>query len=62
MQDSRLYLVGVIGKNHVAEPENKILRLLRELRNDIKNLDRKVDRNHGELKEHLEALRKAFAG
>ncbi len=50
----------------MAEPENQTLRLLRELRNDIKvmeeRLETKIDRNHEEIKEHLKALRKAFAG
>jgi hypothetical protein len=46
----------------MAEPENQTLRLLRELRDDVKNLEKKVDRNHEEIKEHLEALSKAFAG
>jgi hypothetical protein len=50
----------------MAEPENHTLRPLRELRDDIKGmedrLEKKIDRNHEEIKEHLEALRKAFAG
>jgi len=50
----------------MAEPENQTLRLVRELCNDIKvmeeKLENKIDRNHEEIKEHLEALRKAFAG
>ena len=50
----------------MAEAENHTLRLLRELRDDIKGmedrLEKKIDRNHEEIKEHLEALRKAFAG
>jgi hypothetical protein len=38
----------------MAEPENQALRLLRELRNDIKALDaldKKIDRNNQEIKE-----------
>jgi hypothetical protein len=62
MQASRLCLVGVIRKNGMGEPENQTLRLLRELRGAIKDLENKVDRNHEEVKDHLEALRKAFAG
>jgi len=55
--------------NHMAEPENHTLHLLRELRDDVKALDgsinaldRKVDRNHEELKEHIDSLREVMAG
>jgi hypothetical protein len=53
----------------MAEPENQTLRLLRELRDDIKTLDRKVnaldakvDRNHEEVKERIDRLRQAMVG
>jgi hypothetical protein len=52
----------VIRKNDMAEPENQTLLLLRELRDDIKDLDNKVDRNHEEVKEHIDSLRKAMVG
>jgi peptidoglycan hydrolase CwlO-like protein len=60
----------------MAEPENHTLRLLRELRDDIKTLDRKVDtvdskinaldakvdRNHEDVKERIDRLRQAMVG
>src|SRR5258708_15183970 len=49
----------------MAEPENHILRLLREIRGAIgtvdtrvDSLDKKVDRNHEELKQRIENLRR----
>src|SRR5260370_42108345 len=53
----------------MAEPENHILRLLREIRGAIgtvdtrvDSLDKKVDRNHEELKQRIENLRQAAFG
>src|ERR1700693_3249090 len=60
-------------RNPMAEPENHTLHLLRELRSDIKALDKKIDdkasaldtkidRNHEEVKALFEMLRKAMVG
>ena len=53
----------------MAEPESHTLVLLREIRGDIKgldrkieNLDRKVDRNHAELKVLIDGLAQTLAG
>jgi len=46
----------------MAEPENRTLHLLREIRGDIKGLDRKVDHNQAELKDLIDGLSQAFAG
>jgi hypothetical protein len=57
----------------MPEPENHTLRLLRELRDDIKALDKKldikvdaldkkIDRNHEEVKERIDRLRQAMVG
>lgn len=57
----------------MAEPEHHTLRLLRELRDDIKALDRKldskvdaldqkIDRNHDEVKKCLDSLQRAQVG
>jgi hypothetical protein len=53
----------------MAAPENHTLRLLQEIRGAIgviddrvDALDKKVDRNHEELKERIESLRQAAFG
>jgi polyhydroxyalkanoate synthesis regulator phasin len=46
----------------MAEPENHTLHLLRELRDDIKDLKNEADRNHAELKERFDSLLKAMVG
>ena len=53
----------------MAAPENHTLRLLQEIRsavgvldNRVDALDKKVDRNHEELKERIESLRQAAFG
>jgi len=46
----------------MAEPENHTLHLLRELREDVQKIDRKIDSNHAELKEHIGNLTQALAG
>jgi hypothetical protein len=53
----------------MAEPESHILRLLREIRGAIgtvdtrvDSFDKKVDRNHEELKQRIENLRQAAFG
>ena len=53
----------------MAAPENHTLRLLQEIRgaigtldNRVDSLDKKVDRNHEELKERIENLRQAAFG
>jgi hypothetical protein len=53
----------------MAAPENHTLRLLQEIRgaigtldNRVGSLDKKMDRNHEELKERIESLRQAAFG
>src|SRR5215467_4627206 len=53
----------------MAEPENHTLRRLREIRvaigtvdTRVDSLDKKVDRNHEELKQRIENLRQAAFG
>jgi hypothetical protein len=40
----------------MAEPENHTLHLLREIREDIRKLDRKVEKNIAELKDIADGL------
>jgi hypothetical protein len=56
-------------RNLMADPDNHTLRLPRELRdaiasldNKITSLDNKVDRNHEEVRERFDSLRKLMAG
>ena len=53
----------------MTEPENHTLHLLREIREDVQKvdrkvdaLDRKVDRNHDDLKERIGGLTRTLAG
>jgi hypothetical protein len=46
----------------MAEPESHTLHLLREIRGDLQGLDRKVDRNHAELKDLIDGLAQTLAG
>ncbi|MBN8997110.1 MAG: hypothetical protein J0H94_17975 [Rhizobiales bacterium] len=53
----------------MAEPENQTLRILRDIREMLKDsekrageLEKKVDRNHGELKSRLDNIRQALNG
>jgi hypothetical protein len=46
----------------MAEPENHTLHLLREIREDIRKLDRKVDANHDELKDSLDGFVQMLSG
>jgi hypothetical protein len=61
-------LIVSIWEDFMNPPENHTLQLLRELRSAISaldhklddkvdSLDRKMDRNHEELKERIESLR-----
>jgi hypothetical protein len=49
-------------RNLMADPDNHTLRLPRELRDAIASLDNKVDRNHEEVRERFDSLRKLMAG
>ncbi|MEZ5787017.1 MAG: hypothetical protein R3D62_11255 [Xanthobacteraceae bacterium] len=46
----------------MAEPENHTLHLLREIREQIMRLDRKIENNHVEVTERLNGLRMATTG
>jgi len=53
----------------MAEPENQTLRILRDIREMLKDsekraadLEKKVDRNHSELKSRLDNIRQALNG
>ena len=57
----------------MSEPENHTLRLLRELRDNIQGMEKRLDskfdavsatvgRNHEELKKRLDSLQKALIG
>jgi len=46
----------------MAGPENHSFVLLREIRGDIKDLDRKVDKNHAELKRDDAELKEVIDG
>ena len=53
----------------MAEPANQTLRILRDIREMLKDsekrageLEKKVDRNHGELKSRLDNIRQALNG
>jgi len=46
----------------MADPENQTLRLLRDIRNDIKRLDGKVDHVHDDLSQRIKNLQQAMIG
>jgi hypothetical protein len=53
----------------MSEPENHTLHLLRELREDVQKvdrkidvLDRKIDAYHGVMRERVESITQALAG
>jgi hypothetical protein len=46
----------------MSEPETHTLHLLREIRDDIRNLDRKVDMNHDDLKGSLDGFVQTLTG
>jgi hypothetical protein len=46
----------------MSDPESHTLHLLREIREDIQRLDRKVDKNHAEVKGLIDGLVQTLAG
>jgi polyhydroxyalkanoate synthesis regulator phasin len=46
----------------MAEPENRTLGLLREIRAAIKTMGTKIDGNHQELKEQIDSLKRFAMG
>ena len=46
----------------MTEPENHTLLLLREVRDDIKRLERKMDRGFAEVKLSIDGLSQSLAG
>jgi hypothetical protein len=46
----------------MAEPENRTLGLLREIRAAIKTMGTRIDGNHQELKEQIDSLKRFTMG
>ncbi len=46
----------------MAEPDNHTLRILQDVRQLVKKLDEKVDKNHDELRSRMDNIRQALNG
>jgi hypothetical protein len=46
----------------MAEPENQTLHLLREIRGDVKSLDKKVDGGFERVNKRIDSLQQAMIG